>query len=113
MYVTVTSLKLRSIWGFFKLSVFGLKISQQAKAEKGFIAMKNTGFGLLHYTLTHWQSEEDLKRFARSGQHLQAMKESSQMATEIRTYTYQSATMPNWAEAKKLLTEKGKLLSFK
>jgi hypothetical protein len=113
MHVTVTSLKLRSVWGFFKLSLFGLKISQQAKTEKGFIAMKNTGFGLLHYTLTHWQSEEDLKRFAHSGQHLEAMKGSAKLATEIRTYTYESATIPDWATAKKLLLEKGKLLQFK
>jgi hypothetical protein len=113
MHVTVTSLKLRSVWGFFKLSLFGLKISQQAKAEKGFIAIKNTGFGLLHYTLTHWQTEEDLKRFAHNGQHQLAMKESAKLATEIRTYTYASEALPDWATAKKLLNEKGKLLTFK
>jgi hypothetical protein len=113
MHVTVTSLKLRSFWGFFKLSLFGLKISQQAKAEKGFLAMRNTGFGLMHYTLTHWQSAEDLKRFAHSGQHMEAMKSSAKLATEIRTYTYESATMPDWATAKKLLLEKGKLVQFK
>jgi hypothetical protein len=113
MYVTVTSLKLRSVWGFFKLSLFGLKISQQAKVEKGFIAIKNTGFGLLHYTLTQWQTEEDLKRFARTGQHQIAMKESMKLATEIRTYTYASETMPDWTTTKKLLNEKGKLLTFK
>lgn len=113
MYVTITSLKLRSLWGFFKLSWHGLKISQQANAEKGFIAMKNTGFGYTHYTLSHWQTEADLKRFARSGQHLDAMKGSATLATEIRTYTYESAIMPDWATAKTLLTQKGKLLQFK
>lgn len=113
MYVTITSLKLRSVFGFFKLSWFGFKISQQAKAEKGFIAIKNTGFGLFHYTLTLWQSEADLKRFAHSGFHLKAMKSSALLATEIQTYTYASATMPNWSTAKKLLLEKGKRLQFK
>ena len=113
MHVTVTSLKLRSLWGFFKLSLFGFKISQQAKAEKGFIALKNTGFGLMHYTLTHWQTEADLKRFAHSGQHQLAMKESAKLSSEIRTYTYAAETMPDWATAKKLLNEKGKLLTFK
>lgn len=113
MHVTVTSLKLRSVWGFFKLSLYGLKISQQAKTEKGFIAMKNTGFGYDHYTLSHWQTEADLKRFAHSGQHLEAMKGSAKLATEIRTYTFESDTMPGWASAKKLLAEKGKPLLFK
>jgi hypothetical protein len=113
MFVTVTSLKLRSIWGFFKLSMFGLKISNQAKKEKGFVAMKNTGFGKMHYTLTQWQTEEDLKRFARSGEHLIAMKESAKLASEIYTYTYSSDTLPDWGTAKKELMAKGKPITFR
>ena len=74
--------------------------------------MKNTGFGKLHYTLTQWQSEDDLKRFAHSGKHKDAMKESSKLATEISTYTYASDTMPSWGEAKRILLEKGKRLTF-
>lgn len=112
MFVTITSLKLKSVWGFFKLSLFGLKISNQAKKEKGFIAMKNTGFGYHHYTLTQWQTEDDLKRFSRSGEHLNAMKKSGTLATEIRTYTYAADRMPNWNTAKKLLIENGKSLTF-
>jgi hypothetical protein len=113
MYVTVTSLKLRSYWGFFKLSWFGLKISLQAKGEKGFVKMRNTGFGKLHFTLSQWQTEEDLKRFARSGEHQKAMRESSKLATSITTYSYSSASFPNWTEARKILAEKGKALEFK
>lgn len=113
MFVTITSLKLRSAWGFFKLSWFGLKISNQARQEKGFVAMKNTGFGKLHYTLTQWQTEEDLKRFAHSGEHFKAMKESAKLATEIYTYTYPSDKLPDWELAKKMLVEKGKPLSFR
>ena len=100
MFVTVTSLKLKSVWGFFKLSWHGLQISNQAKQEQGFVTIKNTGFGYLHYTLTQWKTEEDLKRFARSGAHLTAMKKSSELASEIRTYTYVADQLPNWKEAK-------------
>lgn len=113
MYVTVTSLKLKSAWGFFRLSWFGLKISRQASKEHGFVQMKNTGFGKLHFTLSLWNTEEDLKRFSRSGEHLQAMKESASLASEIKTYSYPSDTMPTWNEAKKLLNEKGKSLQFR
>ena len=91
----------------------GLKISNQAKKEKGFIAMKNTGFGKLHYTLSHWQTEEDLKRFAQSGEHLKAMKDGGKLASEIKTYTYSSDQLPDWKSAKKLLSEKGKPLTFR
>jgi hypothetical protein len=113
MFATVTSLKLKSVWGFFKLSWHGLQISNQAKQEKGFVAIKNTGFGYWHYTLTLWQTEEDLKRFAKTGAHLNAMKISSALASEIRTFTYSSDTLPTWAEAKARLLEKGKTAVFK
>ena len=113
MFITVTSLKLRSVWGFFKLSYLGYKISVQASKESGFVKMKNTGFGKSHFTLTQWQTQDDLKRFARSGEHLSAMKESAKLATEIYTYTYQSDAFPDWKTAKKELIEKGKPLTFR
>jgi Domain of unknown function (DUF3291) len=113
MFVTITSLKLKSVWGFFKLSLHGLKISNQAKKEKGFVSIKSTGFGYFHYTLTHWKSEEDLKRFAYSGAHKEAMKEGAMLAEEIRTYTFEADELPNWKEAKMMLNQKGKLLTYK
>ena len=74
--------------------------------------MKNTGFGYMHYTLSAWKSEEDLKRFAHSGAHKEAMKQTKQLATEIKIYTYQGSEFPSWEEAKQLLNEKGKKLTF-
>jgi Domain of unknown function (DUF3291) len=113
MYVTITSLKLKSLWGFFRLSLNGLKISNQANREKGFVSIKSSGFGYLHYTITLWQTEGDLKRFAYSGAHKEAMKQSASLAQEIRTFTFAANELPNWKEAKKLLMEKGKVLTFK
>lgn len=92
--------------------MFGYKIQKQAKSEKGFIKMKNTGFGYDHFTLSAWQSEADLKRFARSGEHLAAMKHTRELATEVRTYTFSSEKLPDWSNAKKLLKEKAKVLKF-
>lgn len=112
MIVTITSLRLRSLSGFFRLSLHGLKISLQAKREPGFIAMKNTGFGYLHYTLSAWETEADLKRFARSGAHLEGMKRSRSLATEIRIHTYPAAALPVWAEAKRLLAANGRVLAY-
>ena len=112
MIVTVTSIKLRSVWLFFRLSAFGFKILKQLKTEKGFIKMKNTGFGYDHYTISSWQSEDDLKRFSRSGAHSEAMKQSRKMATEIRTYTYKAESFPGWKEAKELLKNNAKVLNF-
>jgi hypothetical protein len=112
MVITITSLKLRHWWGFFKLSLLGLKIVRQTKTQKGFVEMKNRGFGYLHFTLSVWESEADAKNFARSGAHLEAMKESRKLATEIRIYTFQGEKIPNWRKVKRLLRERGKVFSF-
>lgn len=112
MVVIVTSLKLRHWWGFFKLSLWGLKILRQTETQKGFIKMENTGFGRLHFTLSVWETEADAKNFARSGAHLAAMKESRNLATEIRIYTFRSGQIPDWKEAKRLVFERGKVFSF-
>ena len=112
MTVTVTSIKLKRWRHYFKLTYLALKIVRQTKQQKGFVKMKNTGFGYLHYTLSVWQSDADMKNFARTGAHLEAMKKSRTIADEIRIYTFQSEQMPKWKEAKQLLLEKGKVISF-
>lgn len=113
MVVTVTSIKLKSVWYYFKLTMYGYKIVKQLKLEKGFIKMKNTGFGYEHYTVSAWQSEEDIKRFARNGAHADAMKHASDIALEVRTYTYSSENIPQWKEVKELLKDKGKVINYK
>lgn len=112
MIITVTSIRLKSWWRFIQLSYLGFKINQQLKTQKGFVRMKNAGFGYLHFTVSAWDREEDLKKFSREGAHLEAMKKSSQIATETRTYTYSSEKFPRWSEAKKLLMEKGKVIKW-
>lgn len=113
MIVTVTSIKLKSVWYYFRLTMFGYKIVKQLKHENGFLKMKNTGFGYDHYTISVWESEEDLKRFARRGAHSEAMKQTKKIASEVRTYTYTTELLPGWSEVKNLLNEKGKVLVFK
>ena len=113
MVVTITSIKLRKLWYFFILSYLGLKVQLGIKSKKGFLKMKNTGFGYLHYTLTVWESEADMKDFARSsGEHLEAMNWSRKLATEVRAYTFETNEIPDWSEAKRLVLEKGRVISF-
>lgn len=102
MLITITSIRLRSVWNFFKLSWHGLKITLQLKKTPGFIRLKNTGFGYMHYTITAWESKELMQQAMRTGAHQEAMKESAALATEIATYTYESDEFPSW----KVATEK-------
>jgi len=112
MVITITSLKLKHWWGYFIMSFLALKIVLQTKKQKGFVSMKNRGLGYLHFTLSVWETEEDLKNFARCGAHLAAMKESRKLATEIRVYTFQSELIPVWKDAKRLLFERGRVFAF-
>jgi hypothetical protein len=78
---------------------------QQLKAgpHKGF---RKKGWGKMHYTMTLWEHESDLKSFAQSGPHAQAMKKSARIAREIRTITYDASVLPSWAEARSKLASK-------
>lgn len=112
MFVTITSIRLKSLWLFFNLSWHGLKISRQIKTHEGFLKMKSTGFGYHHYTCSAWRTEADMKNFMRKGAHLKAMKVSAHLATEIRTYTYETNQLPTWKDAKRLLITSGKIVTY-
>jgi len=73
---------------------------------------KATGFWTSHYTLTAWNTEEELKSFSKNGAHLKAMKSSKDLAREIYTFSYETDSFPDWSEAKALLKAKGRLLTF-
>lgn len=102
MKATITSIELKSPLHFFALSANALRIMKQLKTTN-YKAFKKRGFWTKHYTMTLWHNEDDLKEFARSGAHLEAMKKSKKMAREIRTITIESDKLPDWKEALELL----------
>ena len=110
MKATITSIELKGPLKFFALSTKALKIVKQLKSTN-YKDFKKRGVWTKHYTMTLWNNEEELKEFARSGAHLEAMKISKQIAKEIRTITIEAYTLPNWKEAIKLL-EKGKVIKY-
>jgi hypothetical protein len=107
---TITSIELKGPLKFFALSANALSIIKQLKATN-YKDFKKRGIWSKHYTMTLWSNESDLKEFAKSGAHLEAMKRSSQIAKEIRTITIDADTLPSWDEAKKLL-ENAKVFTF-
>ncbi|MEL6534652.1 MAG: DUF3291 domain-containing protein [Bacteroidota bacterium] len=111
MKVTITLLHLRKPWHFFALSYQAMHILRQLKGTP----VKQTrtqGFGAKHYTLSLWETEEDMKAFARSGAHLEAMKGARKIAREIRVLTLDQDTLPDWRTAKRLLREQGKVYKY-
>lgn len=88
-----------------------MKIVQQLRTTNC-KAFKNTGFWKKHYTMSLWTDVEEMKAFARSGAHLEAMKNTGEIAAEVRTVTIDADKLPSWSEAKKMVS-KGKSLSFR
>ena len=113
MVITVTYIKLKNPFKFFKLSMYAYKIMQQTKQSNGFIRMLNKGIWTDHYTLSAWQTMDDVKTFAQSGEHHTAMKQSKSISNQIITYTYTTEIFPDWKSAKALMHEHGKVLNFK
>ena len=79
MKATITSIELKTIFKFFPLSIYALNIVKQLKTTDC-LDFKKQGVWTLHYTMTLWENEEQLKKFARSGAQLKAMKDSAKIA---------------------------------
>ncbi|NVK63459.1 MAG: DUF3291 domain-containing protein [Flavobacteriales bacterium] len=110
MKATITSIELRGPLKFFVLSSEALKIIRQLKTTNC-VKTKTRGFWTKHYTMTLWKNEEEMKAFAYSGAHMEAMKKSKAIAKEIRILTIDATELPNWKEAKELL-KGGKILRY-
>jgi len=87
------------------------KIMKQLKSAD-YIDFKKKGIWTKHYTMTLWRSEDEMKKFATSGAHNTAMRNSRSIAKEIRTITIDANELPSWSTAKQLLVE-GKVINFK
>ncbi len=111
MIITITSLKLKTPFHFFKLASRALKVTRQLNSTEC-LSFKKSGFWNEHFTISAWATKEQMHKFARSGAHLEAMKQSADIAKEIRTLTIEADVVPNWIEAKRRLKEEGKVLKF-
>ncbi len=111
MYLTITYIRLRSVWQFFALSWQALKIVRQLKQHNN-TAWKNKGFWRNHYTMTLWKSREDIDKFYTAGAHAQSMRNSAKISSEIATLTIAAADFLDWKIAKERVKKEGKWLKF-
>ena len=110
MIVSVTSIKLKHSWKFFRVSFHGFKIIKQLKTTKC-LKNKTRGFWKVHYTMTLWENESQIRNFVKSDAHLKAMKTAKNLAKEMQVISYQDNELPTWKIAKEKLKE-GKLLKY-
>lgn len=112
MIAVITYIKLKNPLKYFQLIGHSIQIMKQLQQSSGLSGQKNTGIWTKHYTITMWENEEVMKAFAHSGPHLEAMKKSKEIASEIRTHVVEVQEMPTWKDAKKQLMTDGKVLTF-
>ena len=109
MKLSITYIELKRPLYFFSLSMQAMKIVKQLKSttcKKN----KNMGFWTKHYTMTLWEDENSMKEFVRSGAHLEAMKNSSKIAKEIKVLTIDSDSFLPWKEAKNRVVNQKNIL---
>ncbi|UXX77767.1 hypothetical protein N7E81_10335 [Reichenbachiella carrageenanivorans] len=109
MYVSITRLKLKSIWLLPKFAKQSGRVAKQAQDSPGYIKVKlsNRWFRYF-YTLTLWRSRADMQQFVIHGDHKVAMQEWSKFATEVKALGYETEAAPKWKEVRKRIATEGK-----
>ena len=111
MIVSITYLKLKSPLHLLSLGKYNKRVVEQLY-ESDMVDFKSRGFWKNHYTMTLWNNEAEMKQFVHSSAHRDAMNISHEIASEIKTFIHISDDLLNWNEAKKLLHENAKVLTF-
>lgn len=106
-YISITGLKHKGIFSFFRFWRLAIPSFEQARKAKGIQFCEVKRIQGFQCTLTAWESREAMLDFMRSGVHLKAMKAFHKIATG-RTFGFESETIPTWKEAFALLQEQGK-----
>jgi hypothetical protein len=112
MKVSITSIKLNSIWKLPSLAMYVMKIKRQSKKAGALEVASKGGFGTIHYTMSLWPNEESIESFSKSDAHLEALKKSRQLAEEIQVLTMDGKALPALEEAKVLLEKEGRTIRY-
>lgn len=111
MIVVVTSIQLKSPFSLFKHYQFAVGSILQLKANSSCIGFKTGGFYPKQFTMSLWNNTEEMKKYARTGTHLQAMQHARSVATEVQTISFEATELPNWKVAKEKLLA-GKKITY-
>ncbi|MEN9399049.1 MAG: hypothetical protein RL632_150 [Bacteroidota bacterium] len=107
MYISLTQLKPKGVFSYFRFWFLAIPTFRQAQTANGSLSVSAKRVNGSQCTITSWESREVMLAFMRSGAHLKAMKAFHKIATG-RTYGFESDQLPTWTEAMVLLKEKGK-----
>ncbi|MCX6350399.1 MAG: hypothetical protein NTX03_00885 [Bacteroidetes bacterium] len=94
---------LRQLPAFMNHSKHSLR--QALKSEGCVYANMSLRLPLVGYTLTVWETEEDMILYKNSGPHRTAMQHIGALSYRYRTLSWQGDRIPSMKEARKLLRD--------
>ena len=98
MIVSVTGLRTKGLWSYFRFWRLAVPAYRQAKVAKGNLFVQTKTVQGIQHTLTVWKDRKSLKHYILSGAHRKAMGAFAAIATGA-TITYESDEMPDWDSA--------------
>jgi len=98
MYVSITGLKTKNIFSWFKFWVLAIPAFRAAQRAKGIIFCETKKTKNYHHTLTVWESKNDMLHYKKSGSHMKAMQSFKNIATG-KICSYETNLLPTWDQA--------------
>ncbi len=116
MLVSITRLRLRSVWYLLPFFFHTTRAHKQAEAAAGCLGVKvRKTSGLAFWTLTVWDSDASLRAFMTTGPHRTAMPKLFHWCDEAATahWIVGSPALPDWDTATAQLLQQGRLSRVK
>jgi hypothetical protein len=110
-FVSVTRLRVRSIFFLPPFLVYALRSSRQAQRSTGFVGGRLLGdVRKVFWTLTVWTAAKAMEAYRTSGVHLAAMPRLLDWCDEasVTHWTQDSDAVPGWDEAYQRILKEGR-----
>jgi hypothetical protein len=110
-FVSVTRLKIRSLWFMPAFVVYALRSARQAEQSAGFLGgtlMRDNWQAF--WTVTVWSDAKAMEKYRVSGMHRQAMPKLMNWCDEasLAHWIQDSQEVPSWLEAHRRLVAEGR-----
>ena len=111
MIISITRLKLKSIWKLFPFMKYTAASVKQLNNSDCVDFKANLSL-TDHYTYSLWNNKDEMRAFSRSGDHAKSVKRARNMAKEIRIFEMEGKEFPGWKKSKALVNEFGKKIEY-
>lgn len=106
-YVSITGLKVKSIWNWPRFAWHAVRSMTQARKAEGCLRAEAKAIQGVQHTLSVWVDRKSMMNFMMAGAHREAMRDFRKIA-EGSTFGFETETVPDWPEARRLWLEKGR-----